>query len=258
MSWSIWKIKRNRDSKRMIIFILFINLLIITLIFVSEFINSMILTTFSIMIFVLKDSQTYYCSFLFCVIDRDLMKLTWNLITSSSKRILKKIFWASETKTMISIREKMTWALFNLIKNFFSFISFLQISMMRNLFETLLRANNEAIFWSAFIFLIILMILSFSLSRTNRERSLFFSSYFSLSRTFFWKTSFITRSRTSSSFFIVIFFHFFDRNIFEMNNFSFFFFFFFRMRFINSWCLTSFLNTLNFDRIVAKMTSTLT
>jgi hypothetical protein len=63
ISCSIWKIKRSRDSKRIIIFVLLINLLIITLIFVFEFINSMILTTSSIMIFVLKNSQTYYCSF---------------------------------------------------------------------------------------------------------------------------------------------------------------------------------------------------
>jgi hypothetical protein len=142
MSWSIWKIKRNRDSKRMIIFVLFINLLIITLIFVFEFINSMILTISSMTIFVLKNSQTYHCSFLFCVIDRDLMKLTWNLITFSSKRILKKIFWASETKTMTSIREKMIWTLFNLIKNSFLFISFFQMSMIRDLFEIFFRDDN--------------------------------------------------------------------------------------------------------------------
>jgi hypothetical protein len=124
ISCSIWKIKRSRDSKRMIIFVLFINLLIITLIFVFEFINSMILTTSSIMIFVLENSQTYHCSSFFCVVDRDLMKLTWNLITSSLKKILKKIFWASEAKTMISIREKMIWAFFKLARNFFSSISF--------------------------------------------------------------------------------------------------------------------------------------
>jgi hypothetical protein len=152
MSWSIWKIKRNRDSKRMIILVLFINLLIITLISAFEFINSMILTTSLIMIFALENSQTYHCFSLFCVIERDLMKLTWNLITSSSKRILKKIFWANETKTMISIKEKMIWAFFNLIKNSFSFISFLQMSMIRDLFETFLRANNEATFWTSFIF----------------------------------------------------------------------------------------------------------
>ncbi len=63
ISCSIWKIKRNRDLKRMIIFVLFINFLIITLIFVFEFINSMILTTFSMIIFALKNSQTYYCFF---------------------------------------------------------------------------------------------------------------------------------------------------------------------------------------------------
>jgi hypothetical protein len=107
MSWSIWKIKRNRDSKRMIIFVLFINFLIITLIFVFEFIKFVILTTFSMIIFVLKNSQTYHYFSLFCVIDRDLMKLTWNLITSFSKRIFEKIFWTNETKTMISTKEKI-------------------------------------------------------------------------------------------------------------------------------------------------------
>ncbi len=102
ISCSIWEIKRNRDSKRMIIFVLFINFLIITLIFVSEFINSMILTTSSMIIFALENSQTYHCFSFFCVIDRNLIELTWNLITFSSERILKKIFWTSETKTITS------------------------------------------------------------------------------------------------------------------------------------------------------------
>ncbi len=142
----------------MIIFVLFINLLIITLIFAFEFINSVILTTSSMIIFALKNSQTYYCFSLFCVIDRNLMRLTWNLITSSSKRALKKIFWTNETKTMISIRKKIIWALFNLIKNFFSFISFFQMSMIRDLFEVFFRDDNDAIFSTSFIFLIFLII----------------------------------------------------------------------------------------------------
>ncbi len=61
ISCSIWEIRRSRDSKRMIIFVLFINLLIITLIFASEFINFVILTTFSMIIFALENSQTYHC-----------------------------------------------------------------------------------------------------------------------------------------------------------------------------------------------------
>jgi hypothetical protein len=104
--------------------------LIITLIFVFEFINLMILTTFSMIIFVLKNSQTYHCFFLFYVMNRNLIELTWNLMTFSLKRILKKIFWTSEIKTMISIKEKMIWTFLNLIKNSFSFISFLQMSMI--------------------------------------------------------------------------------------------------------------------------------
>jgi uncharacterized integral membrane protein len=105
ISCSIWKIKQSRNSKRMIIFVLFINFLIITLIFVFKFINSMILTTFLMIIFALKNSQTYHYSFLFCVIDRDLIELTWNLITFSLKRILKKIFWINEVKMIISIKK---------------------------------------------------------------------------------------------------------------------------------------------------------
>ncbi len=159
---------------------------------------------------------------------------------------------------MISIKEKMTWALFNLVKKFFSFISFLQMSMMRDLFETLLRANNETIFWSVFISLIILMILFFSLSKANRERFFFFSSFFFLFCTFFWKTSFVTRFRTSFFFFIVIFFHLLDRKIFEMSNFFSFFTFLFKIRLINSWCLANSRDILNFDRAVARTTSTLT
>ncbi len=104
--------------------------MIITLIFVFEFINLMILTTFSMIIFVLKNSQTYHCFFLFYVMNRNLIELTWNLMTFSLKRILKKIFWTSEIKTMISIKEKMIWTFLNLIKNSFSFISFLQMSMI--------------------------------------------------------------------------------------------------------------------------------
>jgi uncharacterized integral membrane protein len=179
ISCSIWKIKRNRNSKRMIIFVLFINFLIITLIFIFEFINSMILTIFLMIIFALKNSQTYHYFFLFCVINRNLIELTWNLITSSSKRILKKIFWANEIKTMISIKEKIIWAFFNLIKNFFSSISFLQKSMIRDLFETFFRVDNETIFSIFFIFLIFLIILIFSLSKTKRERSSTFFEFFS-------------------------------------------------------------------------------
>jgi hypothetical protein len=68
----------------------------------------------------------------------------------------------------------------------------------------------------------------------------------------------MTRFWISFFFFIVISFHLFDRKIFEMSSFFFFFIFLFRMRLINSWCLANFLNILNFDRIVARMTSTLT
>jgi hypothetical protein len=68
----------------------------------------------------------------------------------------------------------------------------------------------------------------------------------------------MTRFRTSFFFFIVASFHFFDRKIFEMNNFFSFSTFFFKIRLINSWCLTNFWNILNSDRIVVKMTSTLT
>ncbi len=178
ISWSIWKIKQSRDSKRMIILVLFINLLIITLISAFDFINSMILTTFSMIIFVLKNSQTYHCFSFFCVVDRDLIELTWNLMTSSLKRILKKIFWASETKTITSIKEKMIWTIFNLIKNFFSFISFFQMSMMRSLFEIFFRDDNDAIFSTSFIFLIFLIILIFSLSKTKRARFFTFFDFF--------------------------------------------------------------------------------
>ncbi len=252
ISWPIWKIKQSRDSRRMIIFVLFINLLIITLIFAFEFINSMILIAFSMIIFVLRNSQTYHCSSLFYVIDRDLIELTWKLITSSLKKIFEKIFCAKEAKTMTSIKKKIIWTFFNLIRNSFLFISFLQISMMRDLLRTLLRASKKTTFCTFLIFLIFLIILIFSLSKAKHERcSTFFESF-----SFFWKISFITRFRTSFFSFIVAFFHFSDLKIFEMSSFSSFFTFLFKIRLIISWCLTSFLKTLNSDRVAIKMTST--
>jgi hypothetical protein len=42
-----------------------------------------------------------------------------------------------------------------------------------------------------------------------------------------------------------------------VNNFFSFFTFLFKIRLINSWCLTHFRDTLNSDRAVARMTSTL-
>ncbi len=135
--------------------------------------------------------------FFFCVVDRDLIELTWNLMTFSLKRILKKIFWASKMKTMTSIKEKMIWAFFNLIKNFFSFISFFQMSMIRDLFEVLFRINNETIFSTFFIFLIFLIILIFSLSKTKRERFFIFSESFFAFWIFFCETFVMTRFWTS-------------------------------------------------------------
>jgi hypothetical protein len=41
-----------------------------------------------------------------------------------------------------------------------------------------------------------------------------------------------------------------------MSSFSSFFTFLFKIRLIISWCLTSFLKTLNSDRVAIKMTST--
>jgi hypothetical protein len=68
----------------------------------------------------------------------------------------------------------------------------------------------------------------------------------------------VTRFRTSFFFFIVIFFHLLDRKIFEMSNFFSFFTFLFKIRLINSWCLANSRDILNFDRAVARTTSTLT
>jgi hypothetical protein len=131
------------------------------------------------------------------------------------------------------------------------------MSMMRSLFETLFRDDNDTIFSTFFIFLIFLKILVFSLLKTKRHRFFISFEIFSVSRMFFDEIFAMTRFWISFFFFIVTSFYLFDRKIFEMNNF-FFFFFFFKMRFINSWCLTNCLNILNFDRIVARMTSTLT
>jgi hypothetical protein len=179
------------------------------------------------------------------------------LITSSSKKVFEKIFWANETKTIISIKEKMIWTFFNLIKNFFSFISFFSMSMMRSLFEVLFRDDNDTIFSTSFIFLIFLIVLTFFLSKAKRERYFISFESFFVFRMSFDEIFVMTRFWISFFFFIVTFFYLLDRKIFEINNFFFFFIFLFRMRFINLWCLTNFLNILNFDRIVAKMTSTL-
>ncbi len=131
--------------------------------------------------------------------------------TSSLKKNFEKIFWASEIKTITSIKEKMIWAFFNLIKNFFSFISFFQMSIMRDLFETLFFDDNDTIFSTFFIFLIFLIILTFSLSKTKRER--FFTSFeiFFVFRMFFDEIFVMTRFWISFFFFIVTFFHLFNR-----------------------------------------------
>jgi hypothetical protein len=101
------------------------------------------------------------------------------------------------------------------------------MSMIRDLFETFLRVNNEAIFWIFFIFLIILIILSFFLSKANRECSFLFSNFFFFD-TFFWKTSFITRFRTSFFFLHCNLFSFFRSQYFWNEQLFFFFYFFFQ------------------------------